>query len=245
MRRRKSFTGTLGALVLVLALLLLPVGIVEFEVWRASRDRQLAPAPAPGGDPRRFDPLAGYAVARELAGAGAELDSISIELVRADGTMDLLADLPTRPTATYEFWRPARPPATPLPIGAGGSLTGAWHERVTVTAQRPNSTPALFYGFTAGLHRWSPYSRAPEIVNKGLVRQVAPRGPTGPRRPRLRRSARWRGSGRSPSRAARRPTRWRGCVTAPAATASRSGGRRSASPSMPTAGRRADGAGPR
>jgi hypothetical protein len=172
MRRRKSFIGALGAILLVLALLSLPVDIVEFEVWRASRDRQLATAPVPGGDPRRFDPLAGYAVARELAGAGAELDSISIELVRADGTMDLLADLPTRPTTTYEFWRPALPPATPLPIGAGGSLSGAWHERVTVTAQRPNSTPALFYGFTAGLNRWSPYSRAAEIVNKGLVRQV-------------------------------------------------------------------------
>ena len=66
--------ATVVAVLFVVGMCSLPLLITEFEVWRGVRDYQLETRPTPGDNPARFDPLAGYAVAHELAGDGAALE---------------------------------------------------------------------------------------------------------------------------------------------------------------------------
>jgi hypothetical protein len=92
------------------------------------------------GDASNFDPFAAVTQAQAMAGENAELVSIRVVQVRADGTQNLNADYkPPLPDTTYKFIRKVAPPTNAPPVGAGGNTGGEWHETVTIRAYKPGS----------------------------------------------------------------------------------------------------------
>lgn len=93
------------------------------------------------GDPKKFDPIAGLAEVQAKVGAGSVLTELEIWYVRADGTMDLMADYNPQPYAEYTFEVAAKdPPKTLPPIGAGRAEGDVWLETVRVRVSEPGRT---------------------------------------------------------------------------------------------------------
>ncbi|MCB9456078.1 MAG: hypothetical protein H6671_08835 [Anaerolineaceae bacterium] len=132
-RRRGRLGCYLKLLVGIVALVLLFHYVIRpvFESGFGMADTRPVP-----GEAAHFEPFVALPGIFEYAGAGAELVSIDLRYVRSDGTMDLTAES-YRPRAEYTFVRPAAPPADAPPIGAGGSVSGQWYERVTIEAYQP------------------------------------------------------------------------------------------------------------
>lgn len=132
-RRRGRLGCYLKLLVGIVALVLLFHYVIGplFESGFGMVDTRPVP-----GDAANFEPFTALPEVFEYAGAGAELVSIDLRYVRSDGTMDLTAES-YQPRVEYVFVRPAAPPADAPPIGAGGSTTGQWYERVTIEAYKP------------------------------------------------------------------------------------------------------------
>jgi hypothetical protein len=91
------------------------------------------------GDPRAFDPIAALPDVAAFAGDGAQLVSISIGLVRADGTLDLDAEFTPKPDVRYAFVREVSRPDDAPPPGAGGANTGPWYEEIDIHAYDPGA----------------------------------------------------------------------------------------------------------
>lgn len=166
--RAKLLGGCLGAAVLVaLAFGLLIAAIFHYT---GSKLAQTVPPP---GDPRRFDPVAGYADVAAFAGADARLTSLAARFVRSDGTLDLKAEYRPSPNARYRFVREVPAPADAPPVGAGGNADGRWYEQVQVEVSRPwefrsvrrigGSGSASYQYFNRGMERKAdpPSGRAP------------------------------------------------------------------------------------
>lgn len=91
------------------------------------------------GDASLFDPFAAYSQAVAMVGDDAQLVSIQVSQVRADGTQDLNATYSPAPDTTYKFIRKIAPPANAPPVGAGGNNGAQWYEPVSVRAYKPGS----------------------------------------------------------------------------------------------------------
>jgi hypothetical protein len=114
-----------------------------------------------GVDPQRYEPFANFERARQFAGEGAELVEIRIFGVRRDGTLDLKATYTPAPDAEYKFVRRlAQPPPNAPPVGAGGTVTGAWWEPVSVRVSEPGQRRRI----TSGNSRI-------DYVNRGMERR--------------------------------------------------------------------------
>lgn len=101
----------------------------------------------PEEDLSRFDPVAGLALATDMAGPDAQLVSVRLAGVRRDGTMDVLATYRPAPDAEYRFGqRLAKPPPNAPPIGAGGSAKGIWYEPVVVRIAMPGQQRRITFG---------------------------------------------------------------------------------------------------
>ncbi len=88
------------------------------------------------GDPTRFDPFAAIDEMRSHIDMNAKLSKISVNYVKADGTMDLSAKY--RPTVDYDFYRELEEaPEDAPPVGAGGTKTGKWYEPVQAEVYVP------------------------------------------------------------------------------------------------------------
>jgi hypothetical protein len=114
-----------------------------------------------GVDPTRYEPFANYERVRQFAGEGAELVEIRLFGARNDGTLDLKATYSPAPNAEYKFVRRlAQPPPNAPPVGAGGAVTGAWWEPVSVRVYEPGQRRRI----TSGNSRI-------DYVNRGMERR--------------------------------------------------------------------------
>lgn len=132
LRHRTLLVGCLLT-VFVLGLALAALG---FGVFRYAGSKLQGSVPPPG-DPRRFDPVAGYAEVARYAGDNAQLTGLRAMFVRRDGTLDLKAGYQPAPYVEYRFRREVAAPADAPPLGAGGSADGRWHEAILVEVARP------------------------------------------------------------------------------------------------------------
>jgi hypothetical protein len=88
------------------------------------------------GDAHAFDPVERVPAVRAILDEGYRLEHFTATGVRPDGTIDV-TDPQVEGQVIYFFSRPAPPPATSPPVGAGGSLDGRWTQRAMVVVERP------------------------------------------------------------------------------------------------------------
>ena len=118
------------------------------------------------GDTSKFDPFAAYGEVSDFAGDNAKLIEISVNYVRADGTMDLTATYSPAPSVDYKFAREVPRPSDAPPVGVAGSTNGPWYEPVTIRAFQPGQRrrTSITKGGVRTTFDW---------INDGLVRDVS------------------------------------------------------------------------
>lgn len=118
------------------------------------------------GDASNFEPFAAYSQALAMAGDGAQLVSIRVVQVRADGTQNLNATYsPPLPDTTYKFVRKVAPPANAPPVGAGSNAGGQWYEGVSIRAYKPGTR-------TRTTRTGGGVSFSYELVNDGFMATI-------------------------------------------------------------------------
>ncbi len=99
----------------------------------------------PANDLTHFDPIAALKDVQAYAGEGAQLVELSTTYVAWDGTMNLTAE-GYYPSADYIFVRQVSAPDNELPIGAGGSASGQYYQKIEVNIDNPGK----WYTVTSG-----------------------------------------------------------------------------------------------
>ena len=118
----------------------------------------------PPGDAAKFDPITSYADVAKFAGDNVQVEYISMEFVKSDGTMDLTADYGAE--ASYRFAHILdKAPDNGAPLGAGGKPGGTYAELINVNVDKPR-----LEGTTSGTTHYDWY-------NFGMSRTVIPAQP--------------------------------------------------------------------